>query len=75
MTETAALLNTINQLAEAVKSLAAQTGKRLTREDLCSRFDCHRNTLAKIITRPDFPKPAKDGKWLLADVLDWEMRK
>jgi predicted DNA-binding transcriptional regulator AlpA len=55
--------------------MATLTGARLTREQVCQRLDVHRNTLARYIAERNFPTPGQDGKWLLAEVIDWETRK
>ncbi|MFN5350790.1 MAG: helix-turn-helix transcriptional regulator [Polaromonas sp.] len=47
-------------------------GVRLTRQQVCDRLDIHRNTLNSYITDKGFPKPMRDGRWLLADVVEWE---
>jgi predicted DNA-binding transcriptional regulator AlpA len=47
-------------------------GVRLDRNAVCQRLDVHRNTLASYITDKGFPRPMKDGKWLLADIVEWE---
>lgn len=47
-------------------------GVRLVRSEVCQRLDIHRNTLASYMMDKGFPKPMRDGKWLLADVVEWE---
>lgn len=69
------LLARIDQLTQAVQHMATLTGARLTREQVCQRLDVHRNTLARYIAERNFPTPGQDGKWLLAEVIDWETRK
>lgn len=69
------LLARIEQLTQAVQHMATLTGARLTREQVCQRLDVHRNTLARYIAERNFPTPGQDGKWLLAEVIDWETRK
>jgi len=56
-----------------IATLARIRGDRLTRSDVCERLGVHRNTLRTYIER-GFPPPGKDGKWLLSDVIEWEMR-
>ena len=42
---------------------------------LAERMGVHRNTLAKRLTTDrDFPRPGRDGKWLLSEVIEWEQR-
>lgn len=70
----AMLLQRIELLTNAVHTLAATMGQRLTRAQLCERLGIHRNTLAKRLMDPNFPLPGKDGKWMLADILEWERK-
>ncbi len=44
----------------------------LTRSELADRLRVHRNSMGKIINKPDFPQPAPDGKWLLSEIIGWE---
>lgn len=71
MTE-ATLVQRIELLTNAVQTLSAMMGARLTRAQLAERLGVHRNTLAKRLAEPGFPLPGKDGKWLLSDVIEWE---
>lgn len=52
--------------------LCRAQGTRLTRSEVCQRLDIHRNTLTSYMADKGFPTPMKDGKWLLADVVEWE---
>lgn len=62
-------------LTQAVNLIAASLGTRLTRAELCERIGIHRNTLTTWLqTDRHFPRPGKDGKWLLVDVMKWEQR-
>ena len=69
------ILNQIAALTHAVQTLTAMVGARLTREQMCERLGVHRSTIARKLTEPDFPKPGRDGKWLLSEVMEWEARK
>jgi hypothetical protein len=63
-------------LADIAKMVARLVGQRLTRAEMCERLGVHRNTfVSKYMADPEFPKPGKDGKWLLEEVIDWEHRK
>lgn len=42
------------------------------RAEVCQRLGVHRNTLTAYMSDKDFPKPAKDGKWLLSEIVQWE---
>lgn len=70
-----ALHKQVQILTTAVQALCSQSGTRLNRSQFAQRLGIHRNTLA---TRLDqdrtMPRPGKDGKWLLADIIAWESR-
>lgn len=69
------ILDRLDALTSAVAGLARLSGARLTRAEVCARIGIHRNTLATYISERGFPTPGRDGKWLLAEVLEWEARK
>jgi predicted DNA-binding transcriptional regulator AlpA len=75
MSENEAILQRLDGLTAAVQSFARLAGARLTRVEVCDRLGVHRNTLRSYIMDRDFPTPGRDGKWLLAEVLEWEARK
>lgn len=78
MTETAIierLESRIDALTNAVATLAHKEGTRLDRYDVCYRLGVHRNTLRDKIRNGSFPAPGDDGKWLLADVVEWEAKR
>lgn len=68
-----ALLEKFDKLANAFFTLAEQSGKRLTRAELCERLRIHRNTLSKRLEDPTFPRPDVNGKWLLSEVVRWDL--
>ena len=68
----AAIVQRLELLTNTVQTLTSMLGARLTRAQLCERLGVHRNTLPKRLAEPGFPRPGKDGKWLLSDVIDWE---
>lgn len=71
----AALLERIDKMASAMQLMATMLGTRLNKEQLATRMGIHRNTLAKRLAQEStFPRPGKDGKWLLSEVIDWEQR-
>jgi predicted DNA-binding transcriptional regulator AlpA len=72
MPDAAILLQRIDALTAAVASLAKIHGARLTRAEVCERLGIHRNTLRTYIDSRGFPAPGRDGKWLLAEVIEWE---
>lgn len=63
-------------LRTAVQHLSACLGARLSREQMCDRIGVHRNTLARYMDQDtSFPRPGKDGKWLLTEVIEWEQHR
>lgn len=74
-TEVAALSRQLETLTHGFAHLAKLMGARLTRSEVLERLGVHRNTLRSYIQEKGFPKPGKDGKWLLAEVVEWEARK
>ena len=70
-----AIIERLDSLTAAVQLLAQVSGTRLTRAELAARLGIHRNTLADRTNQPGSPKPMADGKWLLADVIEWEQRR
>lgn len=74
MSTTASIEARIDALTQAVMYLATQHGARLTREDLAARLGVHRNTLTRRLqTDRTFPRPGPDGRWLLSEVIRWEL--
>lgn len=69
------LLNKVDTLAYAVKALCVQHGGRLNRQQFADRLGIHRNTLVKFLARDrSMPRPGDDGKWLLTEIIEWELR-
>lgn len=67
------LLARIDALTESVRLMAAMLGTRLDRAQLCERMGIHRNTLAnRLAADSSFPRPGRDGKWLLSEIVEWE---
>jgi predicted DNA-binding transcriptional regulator AlpA len=67
------LLERIEKMTSAMTLMASMLGTRLDRGQLAERMGVHRNTLAKrMCTDKSFPRPGKDGKWLLSEVIQWE---
>ena len=66
------LLARIDALTKAVQHMAQVSGARLTKAQLAERLGCHRNTLRARIATKGFPLPCADGKWLLAEIIEWE---
>lgn len=74
-TDVAALSQRLDTMTQALTQLARLMGARLTRQEVLDRLGIHRNTLRAYVLDKGFPKPGKDGKWLLAEVVEWEARK
>lgn len=62
----------ITNLRKAVTDLMRVEGRRLNAAQLAERLDISQATLARWRARADFPKRGKDGKWALADIIEWE---
>jgi predicted DNA-binding transcriptional regulator AlpA len=74
-TDIAILTDRLETLTRGFAHLARLMGARLTRQEVLERLGVHRNTLRSYIADRGFPKPGKDGKWLLAEIVEWEARK
>jgi predicted DNA-binding transcriptional regulator AlpA len=70
-----AIIERLDALTNGFAQLARLMGARLTRQEVLERLGIHRNTLRTYIMDKGFPTPGKDGKWLLAEVVEWEARK
>lgn len=68
-----AIAQRLDALTAALLLLAAQTGRRLTRSEMCERLGVHRNSLRTMQRERGFPQPDATGKWLLSEVLEWEL--
>lgn len=70
------LLERIDRLASAVQLMASMLGTRLDRAQLAERFGVCRNTLRSRMEKyKDFPRPGRDGRWLLSEIIEWEQRR
>lgn len=70
-----ALKGQIAILTSAVQTLCVQQGSRLTRAQLSLRLGIHRNSLNQRLAQDrTMPRPGKDGKWLLSEIIEWESR-
>ena len=66
----------IDTLANAVQLMAAMLGTRIDREQFAQRLGVHRNTLRnRLATDRTMPRPGKDGRWLLSEIVEWEQGK
>ena len=66
------LLKRLDQLTSAIVLMTKASNHMLTRHEVCERLRIHRNSLATYMADKDFPTPAKSGKWLLSEVMQWE---
>jgi len=72
-TELELLLQQMQKLTAAVQLMSTQTGTRLNRQQMADRLGIHRNTLAaRQAEDPTMPRPGKDGRFLLSEVIEWE---
>lgn len=75
MSDAALLERRIFDLTTAIVAMARTTGTRLTRAQMCERLGVCGKTLTDRVRKGEAPKPGRDGKWLLAEVVEWEQRK
>ena len=61
-------------LRETVLTLCKFIGPHLSRDQMCTRYQVSRNTLARMIETGKVPRPV-NGKWLLSEVVEWETKK
>lgn len=69
-----AILQRLDSLTAAFVAMAKITGARLTRAQMLERLGVSSNTLTARVRSGQVPKPGSDGKWLLAEVVEWESR-
>jgi hypothetical protein len=62
----------LESMTSAIVAMAKIRGDRLSNVGVCERLGIHRNTLARYLVEKDFPTKGKDGKWLLAEIIEWE---
>lgn len=75
MTAIERLEQQVAQLTSAVIMMAQAKGERMTTAQVVERVGRCRQTIMAMVRRGDFPEPCNDGRWLLADVLEWESKK
>ena len=66
------LTQEIAALRHKVDALLDALGPRITREQLCKRRGCHRNTIPALMERGVVPRPDEHGRYLLAEVMEYE---
>lgn len=75
MTTLEAIEKKMDLMMDAIKLMAQAKGERLTTAQVTERVGRCRQTIMNMVRRGDFPEPCNDGRWLLAEVLEWELRK
>lgn len=73
MTESA-IIERLDSLTAAFVAMAKITGARLTRAQMCERLGVSGKTLTDRVRNGKCPTPGSDGKWLLAEVVEWEAK-
>lgn len=73
MSELAELRQDVRSLRQTIAVLCNQMGTRLSREQMCDRYQVSRNTLTRMIETGKVPRPV-NGKWLLSEVVEWDDR-
>ena len=71
----AVLLQRIDKLTEQVAMLCRMQGKMLTRKQMLERYDVCNATLNKRVAAGQLPTPGSDGRWLVAEVFEYEARR
>ncbi len=64
----------IEVLADANHEVARRLGTRLTRAEVVKRLGVCGKTLKKMLDNRQFPRPDISGKWLLSEIIEWEIR-
>lgn len=68
------ILLRLDRIQALMVRLARVRGERLTRAEMCERRGVTSHTITYRVRRGDLPKPGADGRWLLAEVMEWESR-
>jgi predicted DNA-binding transcriptional regulator AlpA len=71
----ALLLEKIDKLTEQVAMLCRMQGKMLNRKQMLERYDVCNSTLNKRVAAGQLPTPGSDGRWLVAEVFEFEARR
>lgn len=64
----------VRSLQATIAALCSQMGARISREQMCDRYQISRNTLATRVKAGTVPRPGTDGKWLLSELVEFEAR-
>lgn len=68
-----AIFERLDTIAYALAALARRGGDRLTRAEMCERLGVTSHTITYRVRRGELPTPGADGKWLLSEVIEWEL--
>jgi hypothetical protein len=68
------LQKTMETLTDANNEMARRLGTRLTRAEVVKRLDICNKTFKKMLDQRQFPLPDASGKWLLSEIIEWEIR-
>lgn len=70
---------TIEEVRQELKGLREDLhrilGTRLNRDQFAERLRVSSRTLYSRIENGSVPHPGPDGRWLLADIMEWERRR
>lgn len=69
------LLAKIDKLTETVLMLCRMQGRILTRKQMLERYEVCNSTLNKRVAAGVYPSPGADGRWLVAEVFEFEARR
>lgn len=69
------LSRSVTSLQSQMQQFVAAKGERLNCDEFARFLGIHRNTLRRRLdTDHTMPRPGKDGKWLLQEVIEWQSR-
>lgn len=66
------VLHRLARIEALMVRFARVRGDRLTRAEMCERLGVTSHTVTYRVRRGDLPRPGADGRWLLAEVIEWE---
>lgn len=74
-TERESIERRLRRVEDVLIALTQAIAPRVDRTQLAERFGIHRNTLRTRLAKDrTFPRPCADGRWLLSEVIEWELR-
>ena len=69
------LLRKLDMIDEKLNLFLRMQGKTLTRKEMLVRYDIGYATLNKRVAASQLPAPGTDGRWLVAEVFEYEARR